>query len=133
MKTISIDKIHKQMQYSLNLQSRQPNLDRTIMRSGIRFYTEHCFKIPAPIVESEFSVYNLLYWSIKHTYHRIIEGMIEYQGTRYRVIYKNITRGFLLQAINNDCGAMQVSLSFRKPKDEWDIIPTVIIAGVQTA
>lgn len=125
--------MNSQAQLPLNLQSRQPNLDRTIMRSGIRFYTTQCFKIPEPIIEAEFTVYNLLYWSIKHTYHRIIEGMIEKDGIKYRVIYKNVTRGFLLQAINNDCGNMQVSLSFRKPKEEWDIPATVLISAPHSA
>lgn len=120
-------------QLSLLLKSNQPNLDATIIRSGIRFYSQYCFKIPAPIVENYFSTYNLLYWSAKHTYHRIIEGFIIQDGIKYKVIYKGMNRGQLLSIIQNDCGAMQIPLSFRKPKPEYDLPAIVILGTCETA
>lgn len=118
-------------QLTLNLQSRQPNIDHTIMRSGIRFYATKCFRIPSPIVHEYFDEYNLLYWSAKHTYHRIIEGFITIDSIKYKVVYNGMTRGTLLSMIQNDCGHMQVPISFRKPKPEWDL-PAIAIIGIQS-
>jgi hypothetical protein len=80
-------------------------------------------------VESYFDAYNLLYWSVKHTYHRIIEGYITIEDCKYQVVYNGITRGQLLAAIQNDCGHMQVPISFRKPKPEWNL-PAIAMIGI---
>ena len=119
-------------QMTLPLSTKFPNTEKTVIRSGIRFYTQFCNKIPSPIVSEYFSVYKLLYWSAKHTYYRIVEGMIESEGIQYQVIYKGITRGQLLSLIQNEFSLEQISLSFRKPNPEWNIQPTVILncAGV---
>lgn len=118
----------KQIPLSLeNPTTDNKTVDRKVMQSGIRFYTNYCTKIPAPIVSAHFDVYKLLYWSAKHTLHRIIEGYIESEGVQYKVIYRGITRGLILHLIETNKPHQQIALSFRKPSKEWELQPTVIL------
>lgn len=121
--------IHNSKQLRLHLKTNQPNIDYTIMRSGMRFYSTKVFNIPSPIVYEYFSTYNLLYWSAKHTYHRIIEGFITKDNMKYQVVFNGMTRGTLLSMIQNDCEHMQIPISFRAPNPEWNL-PAIAMIGI---
>ncbi len=98
------------------LESKQSNLfetpfsevDRTVLRNGIRFYSIGCTSIPAPIVSRYFTYYNLLYWSGSHLLKQIQAGIIERDNIAFRVIFHKLSRGKILA--NPD---KQYKLSFR--------------------
>ena len=115
-------------QLSLSLLHPTPNVEHRILTQGLKFYSQFCQRIPAPVTAEYFDVYNLLYWSAKHTYHSIIEGKIHREGTDYQVIYKGMTRGELLQLIDRDLGHQQIALSFRKVVSDFDLPPVVLVS-----
>lgn len=115
-------------QLSLSLLQATPNVEHRILTQGLKFYSQFCQRIPAPVVAEYFDVYNLLYWSAKHVYYNITEGKIHREGTDYQVIYKGMTRGELLRLIDNDLGHQQIALSFRKTVSNFDLSPVVLVS-----
>lgn len=105
-----------------------PNLEYAIMRNGIKHYAQCCAKIPRPIVVNYFSHYHLLYWSAGYTLQQIEAGLIVYDNTAYRVQYKGITRGRILELCQSGKSQYQLQISFREANPEWAIDPVVIIS-----
>ena len=99
-------------------------VELTILKAGLRFYTEQCAAIPAPIVSRYYYKYYLLYWSRTYLLNSIKEGCIVHDGVAYRVIYGgNNTRGRILQSDQ----MTQFSLSFRAPRGVYELNPVVIV------
>ena len=115
-------------QLKLPLVSNTPKVEANLIKQGLRFYSQLCKTIPSPIVADYFDVYNLLYWSAKHTYYNIIEGHIYKDGTNYQVIYKGMTRGELLKLIDTEQSHKQIALSFRKVVAGCDLPPVVLLS-----
>lgn len=97
--------------------------ERLLIQSGIRYYTLGCSRIPAPIVDKYFDTYYLLYWRGTHLLEQIQAGLIEKYDQAFKVVYhNNLTRGNIIESKDS-----QFALSFRAPKAEWGISPTVLI------
>ncbi len=120
-------------QMELDLQSSLPQVEFTIIRSGIRFYATKCRGIPSPIVAKYFSQYRLIYWSAGYTLTQIESGIIVKDDIAFRVSYQGITRGEILAAVQQGNHMQQLALSFRSPKAEWNLPPVVIISPATTA
>lgn len=98
---------------------------RMTIRAGIKFFSEHTFAIPAPIVNDYFIEYKLIYWSGYY----LIKAMSQEKGyisrghTKYKVIYNTGFKGVK----DPD---KQYAISFRIPKDDWNLEPVAIISNV---
>lgn len=99
-----------------------------IMRSGLRFYNNHCFKIPQSIADRYFGYYKLLYWSGSHILESIEAGFIVRDDICFKVQYhKELNRGKILAASKQNCNEQYI-LSFRSANKDWQIDPVVIIS-----
>lgn len=98
-------------------------VERMIMRNGIKFYLYNTFRIPYPVTYKYFSEYRLLYWSGEYLLEQISVGMIERYCAVYQVIYHDgLTRGYIKANPKE-----QYALSFRIVKSEWSFDPVVLI------
>ncbi len=104
--------------------SKEIAADRILIQSGVRFYTENCFVIPAPIVSKYLKTYKLIYWHGFFLLATMQAGMIERDGVAYRVkFHRNLTRGYIIAHKEQ-----QFALSFREPADE-NLYPYVLISS----
>lgn len=106
--------------------------ERKVIKSGIRFYMEHCPKISYNITSTYFSKYQLLFWSGEHILLKQQEssGLIEKDGILFKVIWnqkQQLTRGKVLSAEKK-----QYSLSFRVALPEYELTPVVFISESQS-
>ena len=70
--------------------------------------------------------YYLLYWNPMYLTKQIKDGILENQGTVYRVIYTNTWKP------NADHSQYrQIALSFRTAKPEYGIYPKVLVRGIK--
>lgn len=100
------------------------NVERTVIRNGIRFYVSKCKSIPYPVACKYLSYYKKLYWSGHHLLESIEAGMIVRDDIAFIVSYhKDLTRGKILH--NKDA---QYCISFRAAAPEWNIDPVVVIS-----
>jgi hypothetical protein len=123
--TFLIDQSEYLRQQSLEFPpSPLSNVERQVMRNGIRFFTSHVFAIPYPVAVANFSYYKLLYWSGHHTLESIEAGIIVRDDIAFIVRYhRDLTRGKILA--NPDA---QYAISFRAPRKDWNIDPIVLIS-----
>ena len=106
------------------------NVDRTILRNGIKFYTTHSFNIPYPVASAYYKHYKLLYWGATHILESIEAGIIVRDDIAFIVRYhKDLNRGKILNDSKQNPNA-QYKLSFRAPLDSWNIDPIVLISEV---
>lgn len=109
----------------------QSHAEYLTTRSGIRFYTEHCPRIPLPVVMKYFNrYYKLIYWSAEYIISSIEAGIIVRDDIQFKVAYKGITRGEILLECKLADGnpKRQFQLSFRVPDEKWNIPATVVIS-----
>lgn len=105
------------------------NVDRMILRNGIKFYLHHSFSIPYPVACQYLQYYKLLYWSGTHTLESIEAGMICRDDIAFIVRYhKDLTRGKILR--NPDA---QYAISFRAALDQYNLDPVVLISECNDA
>ena len=106
--------------------------ERMIIRNGIRFYTHNSFSIPYPVAYKYFKHYKKLYWSAQYIISQIEAGIIVRDDIAFIVQYhKNLTRGIILESAKQNENT-QFSLSFRAPKDEWNVAPVVLISSIES-
>ena len=107
------------------------NVDRLILRNGIRFYTINSFDIPYPVTYKYFKHYKKLYWSASYLLSQIEAGMIVRDDIAFIVQYhKSLTRGMILNEAKKNENT-QFILSFRAPQDQWNIDPIVLISNCE--
>lgn len=69
-------------------------VDQQIERNAVRFYTEHCFAIPAPLVTQYMKQYYLVYWRGEFILDQMREGFIirktsqDNRLIQYKVVFK---------------------------------------------
>jgi hypothetical protein len=122
---LNVEKYIEMQQIALfSEDSKEIAADRILIQSGVRFYCENCFTIPAPIVSKYLRTYKLIYWHGFYLLATMQAGMIERDGIAYRIrFHRNLTRGFILK--NKE---QQFALSFREPSDS-NLYPYVLISS----
>lgn len=106
--------------------------DHQNIRSAIRFYSEHCWSLPQPLIDNYFIEYKLLYWAGDY----LLDNLTTNEGQLMRInpltsakkcyklaFHRNLTRGKILADRQK-----QYALSFRIPAAKWNL-PAIVLIG----
>jgi len=78
----------------------------------------------SPFYRDCFDTYNLRYWQADYFLSKVKDGLLcDWSGECFLVVYHGTTRGKVLAA-----GRSQVALSFRAPREEFGLVPYVLVS-----
>lgn len=111
------------------LNSHHVYLKYGLQKTMVSYIMQNHFNIPSEYHDA-FSIYMIKVWKADKALHLASrgEGTITFLDTQFSVIYKNTSRGRIMAALKANPD-LEISLSFRKPQEDIDLYPIVLVSA----